>query len=233
MITLRRSADRGHRQNGWYESRYSFSFADYRDPANVRFSVLRVLNEDFFGPGTGFPEHPHRDVELFTYLRYGELEHRDSLGNRQTLHRGGVQRLTAGSGITHSELNLSDRDPAHLFQVWILPDRKGRTPAYEARHFSDEDKRDRLCLLASRDGRDGALRIHQNVAIYAAVLSAEQRLEYPIGAGRRLYLQLAEGELEVEGETLRSGDAIRVERQDSLAFTSRRDRTELLLFDLP
>ncbi|EQD77007.1 pirin domain protein [mine drainage metagenome] len=170
MLALRRSKDRGYAHQGWLESWHSFSFADYHDPAHMHYSVLRVLNDDRIAPNSGFGTHPHQDMEILTYLLEGSLEHRDSMGNGSVIQAGEVQRMSAGSGITHSEFNPSESDPVHLLQIWILPDRRGRTPEYEQKKFLPEERRGRFCLIASPDGRDGSLTIHQDVRIYASIL---------------------------------------------------------------
>ncbi|SCZ57114.1 pirin family protein [Thiohalomonas denitrificans] len=233
MITLRRSEERGRAAGNGIDSRFGFSFADYHDPAHVRFSVLRVLNEDLLAPGAGFPEHPHGDMEIVTYLLDGVLEHQDSLGHRYQMRRGDLQCMTAGQGIRHSERNPSERESTHLFQIWLFPSSKGLQPEYQQAYFSDDEKRRHLRLLVSPDGRAGSVRIHQDVSLYATLLSPGQGIDYEIAAGRRVYLQLATGRLELDGKLLEEGDAAKVEGLASVSFTAAADSTELLLFDLP
>ncbi len=233
MITLRRSEERGRAEGNGIDSRFGFSFAEYHEPAHVRFSVLRVLNEDVLAPGAGFPEHPHGDMEIVTYLLDGVLEHQDSLGHRHQMRRGDVQCMTAGRGIRHSERNPSERESTHLFQIWLMPDRRGREPEYRQGYFPDDEKCRHLRLLVSPDGRGGSVRIHQDASLYATLLSPGQRIDYEIAAGRRVYLQVATGRLELDGEVLESGDAAKIEELASVSFTATADLTELLLFDLP
>ncbi len=232
MLALRRSKDRGYAHQGWLESWHSFSFADYHDPAHMYYSVLRVLNDDRIAPNSGFGTHPHQDMEIITYLLEGSLEHRDSMGNGSVIKAGEVQRMTAGSGITHSEFNPSDSAPVHLLQIWILPDRRGRTPEYEQKIFSPEERHGRFCLIASPDGRDGSLTVHQDVRMYASILGADDTLVYDFAPGRRGYLQVATGELIVDGHPLREGDGLRIARQNQIAMGTP-GQTEFLLFDLP
>ncbi len=233
MITLRRSEERGRAESELVDSRYSFSFAGYRDPSHVRFSALRALNEDVLAPGTGFPEHPHRDMEIITYVLTGALEHHDNLGHRHELGRGDVQRMSAGRGISHSEMNPSDRESTRLFQIWILPHQKGGEPDYQLEHFSSDEKRGHLRLLVSPDGRGGSVRIGQDVSLYSTLLSPGQRIDYEIAAGRRVYLQLAEGRLDIDGQALESGDAAKIEDLPCISLKASAGYTELLLLDLP
>ncbi len=232
MLALRRSRDRGHANHGWLDSYHSFSFADYYDPAHMGFSALRVINEDRVAPGMGFGTHPHRDMEIVTYVLEGALEHKDSMGNGSVIRPGDVQRMTAGTGVTHSEYNASQKDPVHLLQIWILPDRTGLPPGYEQKTFSTESRQSRLKLIASRDGREGSVTIHQDAEIYAAILNEDDTLEYRFASGRRGYLQVATGDVVVDGHLLRAGDGARISQAERVALGSPK-RAEILLFDLP
>lgn len=232
MIQLRKSKERGHANHGWLDSYHSFSFARYYDPAHMGYSVLRVINEDVVAPAQGFGMHPHRDMEIITYMLAGELRHEDSLGNGSVIRAGDVQRMTAGTGIVHSEFNSSARDAAHLLQIWILPERNNLTPGYEEKHFSAEDKQGGWRLIASQDGRDNSLLVHQDMALYASIMAAGEDLNYRAQAGRSLYLQVARGSVELNGEQLIAGDAAKIDGQQSLDLHMLAD-SELLLFDLP
>ncbi|MDE1943267.1 MAG: pirin family protein [Betaproteobacteria bacterium] len=232
MIALRRSRDRGHANHGWLDSHHTFSFADYYDPAQMGFSVLRVLNEDRVAPGMGFGTHPHRDMEIITYVLEGALQHQDSLGNGSVIRPGDVQRMSAGTGVTHSEMNASPTDPVHFLQIWILPDRPGLQPGYEQKSFAPETRTSRLKLVASPDGRDGSVTVHQDVFIHAAILNEDDTLEYHFEPGRRGYLQVATGDLVVDGHLMRAGDGARISQADQIALGSP-GRAEILLFDLP
>ncbi|WP_048811946.1 pirin family protein [Methylobacillus flagellatus] len=232
MISLRKAQERGHANHGWLDSYHSFSFSSYQDPEHMHYSVLRVINEDVIAPGMGFGMHPHRDMEIITYMLKGELRHEDSLGNGSVIRAGDVQRMSAGTGIVHSEFNASDRSQAHLLQIWLLPEEGGISPGYEEKHFAAEEKRDRWCLVASRDGREGSLRIHQDVALYATVLSENQRIEYSMQRGRSVYLHVVRGSLIVDGLLLEAGDAAKVDAQQHIEITAG-EAAEVLLFDLP
>lgn len=232
MITLRKSEARGHANHGWLDSYHSFSFAGYYDPAHMGYSVLRVINEDVIAPGRGFGMHPHQDMEIVTYMLKGSLTHRDSLGNGSTITAGDVQRMTAGSGIVHSETNASGSEQAHLLQIWLLPERNGLTPGYEERHFEAAEKQDRWLLIASRGGRDGSLHINQDVALHAAVISSGKLLAYEAVGERSLYLQLARGSVRLDGELLEAGDAARIDGLQRIGLEAL-EEAEVLLFDLP
>lgn len=232
MITLRSAAERGHANHGWLDSFHSFSFADYHDPQHMGFSVLRVINEDWVQPGKGFGKHGHRDMEIITYLLAGELEHKDSMGNGSVIVPGDVQRMSAGSGVLHSEYNPSRDEPVHLLQIWIEPSVVGIAPSYEQRHIAAAEKRGRLRLIASSDGRDGSVTIHQDAAIYATLLSAADAVMHTLSPGRRAYVHAARGRVRVNGETLAAGDAAKITDETSLAFDAAQD-AEVLLFDLP
>ena len=232
MLTLRKSGERGHAQHGWLDSYHSFSFADYYDPAHIHFSALRVINEDWIAPAAGFPMHGHRDMEIITYLLEGALQHRDSMGNGSVIRPGDVQRMSAGTGVTHSEFNPDANERAHLLQIWIQPDAHGIAPSYEQKSFSEADKRGRLRLIASPDGRDGSVTIHQDAYLYASLLRDGDEIAHRLASGRKAYVHIARGELSVNGELLRAGDAAKL--SDEGVIRLRGDRAgEVLLFDLP
>lgn len=232
MLTIRRARDRGYANHGWLESWHTFSFADYFDPTQMGYGVLRVINDDRIAPAQGFGTHPHRDMEIITYMLEGTLAHQDSMGHRQAIRRGEVQRMTAGTGVTHSEFNASETEPVHLLQIWIEPDRRGLTPEYEQKSFSLEEEPSRFCVIASPNGRDGSLTIHQDVTVYAAVLKEDDILEHRFAPGRRGYLQVATGDLVLDGHLLHAGDGVRIAQQEKIALGSPK-RAEILLFDLP
>jgi hypothetical protein len=231
MIELRRSEERGRAEHGWLSSRHTFSFASYRDPAHTGFRVLRVINEDRVQPGAGFGKHGHRDMEIVSYVLSGSLAHRDDLGHASVLEAGDVQRMTAGTGVQHSEMNPSREQPVHFLQIWILPERKGLEPGYEETHVSDEEKRGVLKLIASGKPRDGALKIHQDVDLYASLLGPGEGARLGLAGGRHAWVQVVRGALCVNGHELRDGDAAALsdEREVRLAATS---ESELLVFDL-
>ena len=229
--TLRPSDQRGHADHGWLRTWHTFSFADYRDPDHMGFRKLRVINEDRIAGGGGFGRHPHRDMEIVTYMIAGALEHSDSLGHREVLRAGEVQRMTAGAGIAHSEMNASPDEEAHLLQIWIHPDRLGREPGYEQRAFAAADKANRLCPLVSPDGRDGSLRIHQDAVINAGVLDSGHTLRHALAAGRHSWVQLIRGKLELNGAPLAAGDGAALSGGGELALTAL-STVELLTFDL-
>ena len=231
MINLRKSHERGHANHGWLDSFHTFSFADYYDPSEMGFSSLRVINEDRVAPKGGFPTHPHRDMEIVTYILEGELAHQDSMGNGSVIRVGDVQRMSAGTGIRHSEFNGSGNTPVHLLQIWIEPDEMGLTPSYEQKHFTQAEKQGAFRLVASSDGREGSVTIHQDAAIYAAVLSADQALTYKLDAPRRAYLHLARGRVSLNGYPLEAGDGAKVNGPETLNLTAL-EQAEVLLFDL-
>ena len=238
MVRVRRSGERGVTEIGWLDSRHTFSFGEYRDPGHVRFRSLRVINEDRVAPRSGFPTHPHADMEIVTYVVSGALHHQDSMGNGSTITPGEVQRMSAGTGIEHSEVNSSSTEPVHLLQIWIFPERRGLVPGYEQKRFPDAERRGRLRLVAARDGRDGAVTIHQDAAIWAATLPAGARVEHALARGRGAWLQLIRGELDVTtdgGATaatrLAAGDGAAIEDASNLAIQAAAE-AELLLFDL-
>ena len=232
MIAVRKSTDRGHANHGWLEARHSFSFAGYHDPAHMGFGPLRVINEDRVQAGRGFGSHGHRDMEIITYILGGALAHKDSMGNGSTIRPGDVQRMSAGRGVMHSEFNPSQDEPTHLLQIWIEPDRRGVEPSYEETHFPAETRQGRLRLIASSDGRDGSVRIHQDASVYATLLDGDPALTQPIAAGRRVYVHMARGALTVNGQPLSAGDALKAEGERELVLEGGRG-AEALVFDLP
>lgn len=231
MLAIRRARDRGYANHGWLESWHTFSFADYFDPAQMGFGTLRVINDDRIAPAQGFGTHPHRDMEIITYMLEGTLEHQDSMGHRMVLRSGEVQRMSAGTGVSHSEFNASGTDSVHLLQIWILPERQGLAPEYEQKPFSLEESPARFRLIASPNGREGSLTIHQDVLLYAARLSEDDTLEHHFMLGRRGYLHVATGDLILDGHLLRAGDGVRISQQERIALGSPK-RAEILLFDL-
>ena len=236
-MQIRRSEDRGHANHGWLDSYHSFSFNKYYDPAWMGFSVLRVINEDIIAPAQGFGMHSHADMEIITYVLQGNLAHKDSLGNVEVIHQGHVQRMTAGTGITHSEFNASDSEPVHLLQIWILPNQQGLQPSYEDGFFTDAQKRNQWCLLVSQEAepdssQQGSLKVHQDMALLATKLDAEKQLDYALKFGRNAYLQVASGSIEIDGEHLNAGDAALLDAAE-LIHIKAISQTEVLLFDLP
>jgi quercetin 2,3-dioxygenase len=232
MIKIRKSQERGHANHGWLDSYHSFSFSNYYDPEHMGYSVLRVINEDVIAPAQGFGMHSHRDMEIITYMLQGELRHEDSMGNGSVIRAGDVQRMTAGTGVTHSEFNASPTEPAHLLQIWLLPERNDIEPGYEEKHFEPSEKQGRWRLVASHDGRDGSLLIHQDVELYATVLVKEEHISYDMDIGRSLYIQVARGSITLNGEALATGDAAKVDLQQAIELRAT-EAAELLLFDLP
>jgi redox-sensitive bicupin YhaK (pirin superfamily) len=229
---LRKSETRGHANFGWLDSYHSFSFANYYDPAYMGYSVLRVINEDVVAPAKGFGMHPHQDMEIITYMLGGQLQHKDSLGNGSVIKAGDVQRMTAGTGIVHSEFNASSEESAHLLQIWILPAENSLTPSYEDKHFTQAQKENRWCLLASQDARENSLLVHQDMALYATILSQSSSLDYVPDARRSAYLHVAKGEVRANGELLHAGDALMLDDCTNLQVTAL-ENAEMLLFDLP
>ncbi len=231
MITLRRAEDRGQADHGWLRSQHSFSFADYHDPARMGFGNLRVINEDRIAPGTGFGQHGHRDMEIVSYVLEGALAHRDSLGTGATIVPGEVQRMSAGSGVRHSEFNHAADAITHFLQIWILPDRQGIAPGYEQKAFSEADKRGRLRLVASPDGRDGSVTLNADASIRAGLFDGDESAELALPAGRRSWVHLARGALQVNGLTLKAGDAVGLVDEPRLLLAQGRG-AEVLVFDL-
>ena len=232
MNSIRRAEDRGYADHGWLKSFHSFSFADYFDPQYVEFGPLRVINEDRVQPGMGFGTHGHRDMEIISYVLGGELAHQDSIGNGSTIRPGDVQRMSAGSGIRHSEFNPSDRNPVHFLQIWIQPNVLGGKPGYEEKHFADSEKRGRLRLIASADGAEGSVRIQQDARVYAGLFDGEEQAALRLAPGRRAYVHVARGEALVNGQRLQAGDALKVSDEAQLRIAEGR-AAEILLFDLP
>lgn len=231
MLTLRRSDDRGHADHGWLQSRHSFSFAGYHDPAHMGWGNLRVINEDRVAPGCGFGTHGHRDMEIISYVLSGALAHRDSMGNGTEILPGDVQRMSAGTGVLHSEFNHDAAATTHFLQIWILPRQRGIAPGYEQKRFDAAAKRGRLALVASPDGREGSVTIHADAAIRAALVDGDERVEAALDPARIGYLFVARGELRLNGEPLRQGDAARLDAEAKLVLDRGRD-AEVLLFDL-
>lgn len=231
MFKLRKAAERGHGHHGWLDTWHTFSFAGYFDLQHMGFRSLRVINDDRVQGGAGFPTHSHRDMDIVTYVLEGALEHRDSMGNGSVIRAGDVQRMSAGTGVHHSEYNHSDTDPVRFLQIWIIPAERGLSPSYEEKSFSAEDKRGRLCLVASPDGAQGSLTLHQDARLYAAVLHAGDRVRHELAPGRHVYLQVAKGRLRLDGLDLSVGDGGSTSGPGSLELEGVED-AELLLFDL-
>jgi hypothetical protein len=233
MIAIRRSEERGHFDFGWLDTYHTFSFDRYYDPRFMGFRSLRIINEDRVRQGRGFPTHPHRDMEIITYLLEGALEHRDSMGTGSVIRPGEVQRMSAGTGVTHSERNASESEPVHLLQIWILPSRSGLEPSYEQKMYGDQEKRGRLRLIASPDGRDGSVVVHQDVSLYAALLDQGQEITHHLQQGRHAWLQVARGAVEAGGHQLGQGDGASLSEEESLRITGGGEEpSEILLFDL-
>lgn len=231
MITLRRGQERGHANHGWLDTYHTFSFADYHDPRHMGFRSLRVINEDRIEPGQGFGTHSHRDMEILTYVISGTLEHRDSLGSGGLIRPGELQRMSAGTGISHSEFNHSQSEPVHLLQIWILPERRGIAPGYEQRVFPLDSRRGELKLLASAAGTDGSLTVHQDARVYGTILEGGQSAAHPLGAGRGAWVQVARGAVAVNGEQLAGGDGAALADVREVRLDAQ-EEAELLLFDL-
>ena len=232
MLTVRKSHERGHANHGWLDSYHTFSFAGYRDPAWMGFGPLRVINDDRIAPGAGFPTHSHSDMEIVTWVLSGALEHKDSLGNGSVIRPGDVQRMSAGTGVRHSEFNPSPREPVHFLQIWIQPDVTGIPPGYEEKHFDATSKRGRLRLVASPDGREGSVRIHQDARVYATLLDGAERVVHALAPARRSYVHVARGAVTANGERLAAGDALKASGVGEIVL-ERGDGAEVLLFDLP
>ena len=231
MITVRKSEARGHANHGWLDSYHTFSFASYYDPNYMNFRALRVINEDVVSPGKGFGTHGHSDMEIITYVLEGALEHKDSLGTGAVIKPGEVQRMTAGTGIQHSEFNHSQTDPVHLLQIWLLPDTKGLSPSYEQRDFPLAERRGKLRLVAARDARDGAVKVHQDVDLYAAVLDKGSRVSHALQPNRHAWVQVARGSVLLNGLTLENGSAAAVSGETEVVIDAAED-AKFLLFDL-
>jgi len=229
---MRRSSDRGYADHGWLKSFHSFSFAGYRDPAHMGFGPLIVINEDRIAPGTGFGTHGHRDMEIVSYVLDGALAHRDSMGNGSVIRPGDVQRMSAGRGVQHSEFNHEQQGETHFLQIWIEPAVRGIDPGYEEKHFDASAKRGRLRLVASSDGRDGSVRIHQNASVYAGLFDGDEAATLQVAAGRRIYVHVARGSVQVDGQRLDAGDAAKITEQTSIRIDAG-VQAEVLVFDLP
>lgn len=232
MLRVRKSEDRGHASHGWLDSYHSFSFADYHDPAHVHFSVLRVINEDRVVPGEGFPTHGHRDMEIVSYVLDGALEHKDSMGTGSVIRPGDVQRMSAGTGVRHSEFNASESEPVHFLQIWILPEKNSIEPSYEQKHFSPAELTGKLRLIASPNGREGSVTIHQDAFLYAAKLEGDTRVTHRLATGRRAYVHVVRGATVVNNAALSTGDGARLEHETIIELAAD-GSAEVLLFDLP
>lgn len=231
MITIRKSNDRGHAVHGWLDTRFTFSFAEYFDPKHVEFRTLRVMNDDRVAGGGGFPTHPHRDMEIVTYVLEGALSHKDSMGNGSTIKPGDVQYMSAGTGVAHSEFNASQTEPVHLYQIWMFPDKNGYKPTYDQKYFSPQDKRGNLRLLVSPDGRDGSVKIRQDNDLYATVLGAGEKVQHELKPERHAYVQVARGSVTLNGKKLETGDGAEISQEKTLELVGA-DEAEVLLFDL-
>lgn len=232
MLTVRKASDRGHANHGWLDTHHTFSFADYHDPRFMGFGALRVINDDTVAPGGGFPPHSHRDMEIISWVLEGALAHQDSMGNGSTIRPGDVQRMSAGTGVTHSEFNASKEEPVHFLQIWILPSAARLPSGYEQKHFSDDDKRGRLRLIASPDGADGSVRVQQDARVYAALLEGGATVRHEFAKGRLGWLHVARGNAAVGDRSLSAGDGVAIEEESAIEITTP-DRGEVLLFDLP
>jgi quercetin 2,3-dioxygenase len=232
MITIRPAQERGVANFGWLDSRHTFSFGEYRDPNHMGFADLRVINEDKVEPSQGFPTHGHQDMEIITYVLEGALEHKDSLGTGSVIHPGDVQRMSAGTGIRHSEFNASKTEPVHFLQIWILPREKGIAPGYEQKNFGIDEKQGKLKLVGSPDGRDGSIIIHQNVHLYAAVLSAGESVNYNVTNDRVAWVQVARGSVQLNDRSLSAGDGAAISQESLITLQGAASDTEVLLFDM-
>jgi quercetin 2,3-dioxygenase len=231
MISIRKSKERGHADHGWLDTRFTFSFADYYDPKNVHFHTLRVMNDDRVAGGGGFPMHPHQDMEIVTYVLEGALEHRDSMGNGSVIRPGDIQYMGAGTGVTHSEFNASQTEPVHLYQIWMFPEKKGLKPAYDQKNFTDAEKRGKLRLIASPDGREGSVKLRQDNQLYATVLGAGESVKHSLKPERHAFVQVARGSVKLNGTTLETGDGAAISAEKTVELTGVKD-AEVLLFDL-
>jgi redox-sensitive bicupin YhaK (pirin superfamily) len=231
MLEIRKASERGYADHGWLRSFHTFSFADYYDPKHMGFGPLRVINEDRINPGKGFGTHGHRDMEIISYVLEGALAHKDSMGTGSTIVPGDVQRMSAGTGVMHSEFNHAQDAVTHFLQIWIEPNVRGIPPSYEQKHFDAQSKRGKLRLVASPDGRDGSVRIHQDAYVYATLLDADDRLSHPLGEGRSAYVHVARGKLTVNGQPLGAGDALKATSTNEIVLEQGQG-AEVLLFDL-
>jgi redox-sensitive bicupin YhaK (pirin superfamily) len=232
MLTLRRSEERGYADHGWLKSHHTFSFANYYDPRHMGFGPLRVINDDHIAAGRGFGTHGHRDMEIVTYVLDGAVAHKDSMGNGSTIRPGDVQRMSAGRGVLHSEFNPQPDRGTHLLQIWIEPDVTGITPEYEEKRFDEADKRGRLRLVASPDGQDGSVRIHQDARLYVGLFDGDERATLAVAPGRRAWVHIARGSVTVNGQALHAGDAVAMEDEGEIALSGG-EGAEVLVFDLP
>lgn len=232
MIQIRPAKERGHADHGWLDTYHTFSFSDYHDPKFMGFRSLRVINEDWVKPGYGFPTHPHRDMEIITYVLEGSLEHKDSMGTGSVIRPGEVQKMSAGTGVRHSEFNHSKSDPVHLLQIWILPEKDGLKPMYEQKSIPSVEKQGKLRLVGSPEGGDEAVTISQDVKLYATELAAGQAVEHPLEKGRYAWLQVARGKVTVNGQELKAGDGAAIAAEPKLELAGVGDSSEILLFDL-
>ncbi|MGD1857250.1 MAG: pirin family protein [Leptolyngbyaceae cyanobacterium] len=232
MITVRSASERGNANFGWLNSRHTFSFGSYYDPAHMGFGNLRVINEDQVDPGQGFPTHSHRDMEIISYVVDGALEHKDSIGNGSVMRPGDVQRMSAGTGISHSEYNASKENPVHFLQIWVLPKEHGIEPGYEQTYFSPEEKQGKLRLVGSSDGRDGSVTIHQDVNLYAARLTSKETVEHKLSTGRIVWIQVVRGHVSLNEQLLNTGDGASVTDAELLTIAGQSDDAEILLFDM-
>jgi redox-sensitive bicupin YhaK (pirin superfamily) len=231
MLTIRRANERGHADHGWLDTYHTFSFSSYRDPQHVHFRSLRVMNEDVVAPGQGFGTHPHENMEIVTYVLEGALEHKDSMGNGEVLRPGEFQRMSAGTGITHGEFNPSPDEPVHLYQIWLFPERNGIEPSYEQKRFAEDERRNRLRLVASRDAAEGSLRIHQDARIYLSLLDEGKSVSHQLDSGRHAWLQVLRGRVSLNGQSLQTGDGAAVS-EESLLTIQADGPAEVMLFDL-
>ena len=232
MIIVRPAQERGHANFGWLDSKHTFSFGSYYDPKQMGFASLRVINEDQVQPAQGFGTHSHQNMEIISYVLQGALEHKDSIGNGSVIRPGDVQRMSAGTGIAHSEFNASTTDPVHFLQIWIQPDRAGIQPSYEQKNFSLEEKQGKLKLVASPDGREDSVTIHQDANLYVAVLNKGDLVNHSVEKNRSLWLQLARGSAEINGQVLQTGDGAAITQEKNIELAATNDDTEILLFDL-
>ncbi|MGI9248381.1 MAG: pirin family protein [Woeseiaceae bacterium] len=231
MMNIIESGSRGSADHGWLRAKHTFSFADYRNPERVRFGKLRVINEDRIAPGMGFGTHPHKDMEIVTYIIDGAIEHKDSMGNGTVITAGEVQRMTAGTGVQHSEFNHSKDSELHLLQIWIFPEQHGLEPGYEQTRYSREDKLNQLRLVGSRDGRDGSITIHQDINLYASVLEKGEKVSLDLPGNRKVFVQVVDGEITVNDQRLSTGDGAQLQDENTLLISASGD-TEFLLFDM-
>lgn len=232
MLTVRKSQDRGTASFGWLRSQHTFSFGHYYDPAHMHIGPLRVINEDRVAPGRGFEPHSHKNMEILSYVLDGALEHKDSMGNGSVLRYGDVQRMSAGTGVTHSEYNHSSTEPVHFLQIWVIPAQEGGAPGYEEKHFDADSKKGRLRLIASHDGREGSVSLRQDASIYATILDGDERVEHALQQGRQAYVQVARGSVKVNGCLLETGDAVKLTEESTVSLSDA-SNAEVLLFDLP